>query len=236
MKNKIMMIIIPILCLLLAILGYLNVTNKESDSLKFKNEYESLNNLENYKNNQMKIDSNNPIKYSNYDEIIDIIKNKTGIIYLGFPECPWCRRSVSVLLDVSKDMKIDKIYYLNIKDERDSYEVQDGKLTYAKDDNGLEKKGTKGYFKLLKLLDEHLTDYVISYEDKLYEVGEKRIYAPTVVFVKDGKIIGLHVSTVASHTDASVPLTKEQYNELYEIYEDYILELDDSTCSSNSSC
>lgn len=235
MKNKIMIVIIPILSFLLAILSYFTF-NKETDAIKFKKEYESLNKLENYKNNQMNINSENPIKYSNYDEIIDIIENKTGIIYLGFPECPWCRRSVSVLLDVAKDTKIDKIYYLNIKDERDSYEVQDGKLIYAKDDNGIEKRGTEGYFKLLKLMDKYLTDYVISYEDELYEVGEKRIYAPTVIFVKEGKIIGLHVSTVTSHTDSSIPLTKEQYTELYEIYEDYILELNESTCSLDSSC
>ena len=48
----------------------------------------------------------------------------------------------------------------------------------------------------MEALDEHLTEYTISFEDKTYETGEKRIYAPTIIFVKEGKVLGLHDSTV----------------------------------------
>ena len=239
-QQKILMILTPIVCVALAIISYLGVKNSEvSDALKFKKEYESLNGKVSYGENKHKdlnISKNNPIKYSNYDEIIDVIKNGTGIIYLGFPECPWCRTAVPVLLDVAKDNKIDKIYYLNIKDERDSYVIEDGKLALALNDNGEEIKGTEGYFKLLDALKDNLSDYIISYEDKTYEVGEKRIYAPSVIFVKDGKVLGIQVSTVEGQTDPFKNLTEEQYEELYSIYEGYVNNIYSSTCDINSSC
>lgn len=239
-QQKILMILTPIVCAALAIISYLGVKNSEfSDALKFKKEYESLNGKVSYGENKYKdlnISKNNPIKYSNSDEIIDVINNGTGIIYLGFPECPWCRTAVPVLLDVAKDNKIDKIYYLNIKDERDSYVIEDGKLTLALNDDGKEIKGTKGYFRLLDALKDNLSDYIISYEDKTYEVGEKRIYAPSVIFVKDGKVLGIQVSTVEGQTDPFKNLTEEQYEELYSIYEGYANNIYSSTCDINSSC
>jgi hypothetical protein len=72
---------------------------------------------------------------------------------------------------------------------------------------------------------KHLTDYVVVFDDEEYETGEKRIYAPSVIFVRDGKVLGIHVSTVDSHEDPRKPLTDEQYEELFGIYEDYILEV-----------
>lgn len=237
-KQRILTILIPTLCCILAVFAYLKLALNEKDSVKFKKEYESLNGVEvsNYEYQKLDINSNNPIRYSNYDEIIDIIENKTGIIYLGFPECPWCRTALPVLFDVAKDNNIDKIYYLNIKNERDSYVLEDGKLTYSIDENGNQIKGTKGYFKLLEALDEHLSDYVINFEHKDYEVGEKRIYAPSVIFVKNGEVLGIHVSTVTSQENPFDGLTEEQYDELYSIYENYILEINNNTCSLDSSC
>ena len=240
MKQKILITLVPILGSILAILSYFKFINVDlsTDSVKFKNEYEKFNGVEAYgqKYQELNISSTNPIKYSNYDEIIDIIENKTGVIYLGFPECPWCRTIIPVLFDAVNENKIDTIYYLNIKDERDSYVIENNKLVYEIDENGNEKKGTKGYFKLLSALDEYLTEYTISFEGETYETGEKRIYAPTVIFVKDGKILGIHVSSVDSQTSGFDKLTDKQEEELYSIYENYILEMKENTCSSGSSC
>lgn len=241
MKEKILMIFVPVLCVLLAILAYLKFLGNQTitkDSIKFKEEYEEYNGKEVYGSKYQKLDlnPNNPIKYSNYEEILDVIENKTGIIYLGFPECPWCRTILPVLFDVSKDNDINSIYYLNIKNERDSYVVEDGKLVYQLDEKGNEIKGTKGYFKLLKALDKHLTDYTISFDGKTYETGEKRIYAPTVIFVRNGKILGLHVSSIDSQENGFDKLNKKQKEELYNIYEEYILEMNRKTCSDGSAC
>lgn len=238
-KEKIFLIVIPILCVLATIFAYLKVVKNETDAIRFKNEYEDYNGVkvsDKLSYSKLNIDEDNPIKYSDYDEIIDVIENKTGIIYLGFPECPWCRSALPVLLEAADENDINTIYYLNILNERDAYVVEDDKLVYQTDDNGNEKKGTAGYFRLLEALDEHLTDYVISYEGKEYETGEKRIYAPTIIFVKEGKVLGLHVSTVESHMSGFDKMTKDQVEELYGIYEDYILNMKETTCSSDSAC
>lgn len=232
-KDKIVIISLPILCALAAILAYIKLINTDIDALKFKKEYESLNGEEYL---EININKNNPIEYADYDKLLEVITNGTGIIYLGFPECPWCRNALPVLLDVAKDNKVDTIYYMNILNERDSYVVEDNKLVYALDEEGNPKKGTEGYFKLLEALDKHLSDYVVSFDGKTYEVGEKRIYAPTMIFVRDGKVVGLHVSTVDSQKNPKEKLTHEQYKELYSIYEDYINELESGTCSIGTYC
>lgn len=231
--NKIMIVALPILCALTAILAYVKLINTNVDALKFKNEYEALNSKDYLK---LEIDENNPIKYANYDKLLEVIKEDTGIIYLGFPSCPWCRNALPVLLAAANDNNIDTIYYMNILNERDSYVVEDGKLVYAEDEEGNEKKGTEGYFKLLEALDEHLSDYTILFEGEKYDVGEKRIYAPSVIFVKNGEVLGIHVSTVESQNDPKEELTDKQYNELYSIYDDYIAELKSTTCDIDSAC
>ena len=237
-NNKIMMALIPVLCAVVAIISFLNIKDleneTETDAIKFKEEYEVLNEKDGYI--ELNFDKKNPIIYADYDKLLEVIDNGTGIIYLGFPECPWCRNALPVLFDVAKENNVEIIYYMNILNERDSYIVEDDELVYAVDEDGNKKKGTKGYFKLLDALDEHLTDYVVSFENEEYEVGEKRIYAPTVIFVRDGEVIGLHVSTVDSQENPKEGLTEKQYEELYGIYEDYILELKEGTCSIGTSC
>ena len=209
--------------------------NSDSDAIKFKKEYESLNNKirneDGHKIKSIKISENNPIKYSNYDEVLSVIKEGTGIIYLGYPDCPWCRTALPVLLEAANDYKIDTIYYINMKNERDDYEVKDGKIVYKKDENGNDIKGTKGYFKLLKVLDSELDDYIITdKDDKEYKVGEKRIYVPFIIFVQDGKIVGTHTSTVDSQESGYDDLTDEQFDELNGIYANYIKELVNNYC------
>ena len=73
-------------------------------------------------------------------------------------------------------------------------------------------KGTKGYFKLLKALDSELDEYVIEDDGKKYDVKEKRIYVPLIIFVNDGKIIGTHLSTVDTQESGYDELTKEEEN------------------------
>lgn len=233
-KETIVIITIPILCAIAAILAYVKLINTNVDAAKFIEEYEIVN--ENEGAIKLEIAKDNPIKYADYDKLLEIINNGTGIIYLGFPTCPWCRNAIPVLFDAAKQNNVETIYYMNILEERDSYVVADGELVFATDEDGNEKNGTEGYFDLLKALDEHLTDYVVKFEGKEYETGEKRIYAPSVIFVRDGKVLGVHVSTVDSHEDPRKPLTDEQYEELYGIYEDYILEVKSGTCSIGTSC
>ena len=112
----------------------------KTDASTFKEEYESLNDKTNESGKEyvhVEIDEENPIKYSSYTEIMDILKNGTGVIYFGFPECPWCRNAVPVLFDAAKEMGIDSIYYFNALSMRDKKSL---------DDNGnivVEEEGTE---------------------------------------------------------------------------------------------
>ena len=151
-KNDIIAVIIVLGFLGLISFYYLNLT-KVTDASKFKEEYS-------------RVSEDNVFVYRTDKEIIDILKHGTGIVYLGFPECPWCQAYVSYLDEVAKETKIEKIYYLNILEIR--------------------KNNTKEYQEIVSLLDNYL-----SYDEE----GKKRIYVPAVVAVKEGEIIGFDDET-----------------------------------------
>lgn len=219
MNQKKYMIIVPVLLFVALVVGYIRIHNINLDSLKFKNEYESLNNT----NYSVKINSNNPIKYSSYDEVFDVLKNKTGIIFLGYKEDDNSRYSIETLLNVIEDKNINTtVYYLDMHLDRDQYTIENDKLVYEKNDENKEIKGTDNYFKLVNLLNDYLTDYVIYFNDQKYEVGEKRIYFPLIIFIKEGHILELEYT--------SLDIDK---NELYTIYEDDIKELYTEACDIN---
>ena len=198
--------------------------NKEkTDAVKFKEEYERLNNqvVNDKKYLELTIDKKNPIKYKTAEEIVDIIKNKTGIIYLGYPECPWCRNAVPVLLEAAKQTGVNDIYYLNIHDIRDKKELKDGKVVTVEE-------GTEGYKKIL----EALGDKASVYKD-LNDESIKRIYVPLVVFVENGKVVATQESTVESQKDPYVKLTEEQEKELLNIYKDNIHKVYNDMCDES---
>lgn len=224
MKNKILIVILSSLIILST--GCFNKKDSvKTDAIKFKEEYEKLNDTEsNYgiKYSSLEISKKNPIKYATETEIIDVIKNKTGVIYLGYPECPWCRTAVPVLLEAAKQTGIDKVYYLNMKDVRDKKKLdENGKVV-------IEEQGSKDYPKLLEALGEYADVY-----DGLNDDSIKRIYVPIVIFVKDGKIIGKHLDTVSSQENPFVKLDEEQTKELLNIYKDYMHKMLDDLCDSS---
>ena len=202
-----------------------NKTNEltiTEDEKKFKNEYESLNGKQNASGKEHpKVDivEDNGIVYASYNEIKEVITKGTGVIYFGFPECPWCRNAVPMLLQAASNTGLDKIYYFNAKEIRDTKEL---------DENGnvvTTKEGTKEYYELVELLSTVLGEY-----EGLNDESIKRLYFPTVVFIKDGKIVGCHIDTLPSQTDPRVPLTEEQKAELINIYTDNIIKTLDSVC------
>lgn len=213
-----------IIVILLIVLVATMITGcKESDGVKFKKEYESLNNKEafspEYKYLEVNIPKDNKIIYKSDSEIIDVIKNETAVIYFGFNSCPWCRSMVENLIKVTDDLNIKNVYYVDVKDIRDTLEV---------DENGnilRTKSWTPAYRELLTLLDEHLDYYVITDKDgNEVETKEKRIYAPNVVVVKDGKVLGLttgvseNLENPFGEIDESIK--KESYDMLYELIDD----------------
>ena len=113
-------LLIGIIILLILVIIFFSTTNTNSDAIKFKQEYEQLNNKENEsgtnKNRSITIPKNNPIIYAKAGDIVKKIQNEeTFAVYFGFEECPWCRSVLPNLLKAANDLKIDKIYYVNIK-------------------------------------------------------------------------------------------------------------------------
>ena len=225
MKNKLIIISMILLTFVVGGRNKKEETKKLStDGTKFKAEYEKYNGLKDGNKDYLNvtIDEKNPIKYSTEDEIADLIKNKSGVIYLGFPECPWCRNAVPVLLEAAKETGMQDIYYLNMKDIRDEKVLENKKIV-------TKKEGTTGYYKLVDLLKEHLDSY-----DGLNDSTIKRIYVPLVVFVYEGKIVRVHADTVKSQKDPYKALSLDQNDELKKIYKENIHkvlnELCDQTC------
>lgn len=195
------------------------------DERKFEKEYESLNEKynEETKKKTMTIDimEDNNIKYATVNEIIELLENGTGVIYFGFPECPWCRNAVPVLIKAALEYDIDPIYYYNAYSIRDTKHLENGTIV-------TDKEGTEEYNKILELLGNKASIY-----EGLENEEIKRLYFPTVVFVKNGEIVDIVVGTVDSQDDPFISLTKEQTDELEKKYTDGINKVYDILCDEN---
>lgn len=223
------------LFILILILGVV-VGCKTSDGKKFKKEYESLNGekLEGteYSYSNLSIPSDNKVIYKTDSEIIDVIKNETAVIYFGFNSCPWCRSMVNNLLDVTNELGIEKLYYVDVKDIRDTLEFdEDGNIVRTK-------SATASYNELLSLLDEHLDYYTIT--DKSgnnVDTMEKRIYAPNVVVVKEGKVLGLTTGVSDILENPFGEVTSEMKKESYDMLYNLIKEIKQSNvCTGDGTC
>lgn len=213
MKKTFMIILSVLLVVLILFSLYYFVFKEKPDNLKFKEEYESLNDEvsnSGKKNIDVKIDEDNLMKYSSFKEIIDVLDEGTGIIYFGFPECPWCRNAVPVLIEAAKKNEIGQIYYFDASKIRDVKELKDGKVVTTKE-------GTKEYYQLVDKLKDVLGPY-----EGLEDESIKRLYFPTMVFVMGGKVVGTHIGTVDSQKDPYKVLTKKEKEELLKIYENNI--------------
>lgn len=235
---------LPIIVILLAILLIVSngilifcLVNKDDtpavsvtcNASRFKDEYEALND-KTYSGSERKylsvsIPEDNPIEYVDYTRVKQILTNGTGVIYFGFPECPWCRNLVPTLIDVSNELGIEKIYYFNNKSERDVKSLDENNNIVVKTD------GSDNYYELLELLGEHASIY-----DGLNDDSIKRLYFPTLIFVKDGEIVAFHEGTVDSQEDASVMMTAEQQKELKKLLKEYFGKVYSLKCSMDSAC
>ena len=231
MKKYISIILVLVLSLLVV-----GCSNEKTDAMKFKEEYESVNNKVNEhtkkENRELNIPKNNPIVYATAEDIVKRIDNKeTFIVYFGFAECPWCRSVIEQLLKVAEEKKVEKIYYvdvLNIRDVREN--AEDGAITTTTE-------GSKGYMDLLTRLDSVLADYTLTDEnEEQVSAEEKRIYAPNVVAISRGEAIQLETGISPKLTDPYSKLTDNIKKYAYNKFKCLVkcLEEDSATCQKNS--
>ena len=194
MNKKIKYIILGIILIgLISFLVSFFVIKKDnnSDNIKFSKEYTS-------------ISEDNVFVYRSKEEIINILEHGTGIVYLGFPECPWCEAYVVLLNEIAKNEGIEKIYYYNIREDR--------------------KNNTEFYQKVVSILNDYL-----NYDEE----GKKRIFVPNVTFVKEGKIIfNDNETSLISEGTPSEYWTEEKKKLFNEKLRKNINELLDDVCTS----
>lgn len=206
--------ILMFITVLFLLVGCNDKKETKSDAMKFKEEYESLNGEEFNDNTyrELAINKDNPFIYKSADDIIEMIdNNETFIVYFGFNSCPWCRSIISTLIEVTDNLDIDTIYYVDVREIRDTKEIDsDGNIATTKE-------GTYGYYKLLSKLDSVLDEYTITNRDGVdVSANEKRIYAPNVVAVVDGVATKMTTGISDLQENAYMELTDEIKEESYD--------------------
>ena len=230
MKNKKYMFILSILFILLVIIvavqGYLlwnltqekNGNNKENsnngnisytateDAKRFKEEYEALNGTvresdgETY--NTVSIPEENPIVYITLEQYLDVINSEEeSYIYMSSPDCPYCRATVGTLLEVLKDLGVEKLYYYDLGSSM-TFENEEQKDEIV---NTLIEKG-----------------FVTRKED-----GTESWRIPLIAKTKGGEVLAKNIGTGISYNEGQSKyseLTEEQkqevYNQYYELLKD----------------
>jgi len=172
-------------------------TEPVSDAAKFASEYPS-------------VGEDNVFIYRNADEIIQIMDKGTGVVYLGFPGCPWCQAYVKYLNEVAKETGIEKIYYYNISEDR--------------------KNNSENYQKIVVKLKDHL-----QYDEE----GRPRIFVPNVSFHVKGELIGNDYETSLDTHNLKDPAeywTEEEVSELKQTLRKYMKQIVEASGACTSTC
>lgn len=106
------------------------------------------------------ITSDNVFTYKTGRDVLEIMNTGTAVIFFAFPENDWSHTYASLLNEVAIYYGVDEIDYYNFYTDR-----------------GL---NNSYYENIVKQLTAYLP---------IVDTGAQNIYAPTVVFVKDGEII-----------------------------------------------
>lgn len=141
------------------------VQSSMADAEKFAKEYPN-------------VSTNNQFVYATGDEVVSIFEGGSGLVFLGFTECPWCQQLAPIVDEAAKSEGLEKIYYLNIKK--------------ARSDND------ETYKKLVASLSEYL--------DK-DENGNPRIFVPDVTAVREGVVVGRFEQESAANGEQVTPQT-----------------------------
>ncbi len=213
-KTTILLVIIIAILVLLGVGGFILVRNLQdstdhsgsSDGTTTETASDAAKCVSEYPN----VDEDNVFVYRNADEIVQIMEHGTGVVYLGFPECPWCQAYVKYLNEVAKETGIEKIYYLNISEDR--------------------KNNSENYQKIIAKLKDQL-----QYDEE----GRPRIFVPNVSFHIKGDLIGNDYETSLDTHDLKDPAdywTKEEISELKQTLRKYMKQVVDAGGACASTC
>ena len=138
---------------------------RPSDAARFKAAYS-------------RVANDNRFVFASVSEVLEKFESGSGLIFLGFQQCPWCQQLAPIVDEVAKAEGLDKIYYLDIRHARET-----------NDDT---------YKKLVEKLKPHLrTD----------ENGQPRVYVPDVTALKDGRVVGHFLQETTADGEKATPDT-----------------------------
>ena len=120
---------------------------RQTDAAKFQAEYP-------------RVAADNRFVYARDVAVLDMLEHGTGVVFLGYPQCPWCQRLSEYVDQAARAEGIATIHYLNIRQARASK--------------------NETYQKLVARLAPYLS------KD---ENGQPRIFVPDVTIVKRGSIV-----------------------------------------------
>ena len=121
------------------------------------------------------ITSDNIYVYKTSQEILELLNTGSGIIFFAFPENEWSHVYADLLNEVGKSYGIDEIWYYNFYKDRNN-------------DNYY-------YNNIVRILNAYVP---------VTDTGEKDLYAPSFVIVREGEIIGYDDETSIVSGDVTV--------------------------------
>ena len=161
MKKKNILILLGVVILVILIISSYFIFFKKdmniTDAEKFAKEY-------------TKLSSDNIFTYKSLKEVNKILEKGTGVVYLGFPECPWCQEYVKYVNEVAKKVGLDKVYYFNIREDRTNIKLLRDYLPTDEEGN------PRVYVPLIAVIQNGkvvITDYETAEDTKGYDTPEE---------------------------------------------------------------
>lgn len=120
----------------------------------------NLSNMQQFKQDYPRVAEQHVFRSASTKVAIEKLEKGTGVVFIGFKECPWCQYLVAYVDKAAKAENLASVTYLNIRQDRT--------------DN------SDNYKKIVSILEPYL---------EKDEQGSPRVYVPHVVAVKNGKIV-----------------------------------------------
>ena len=125
-----------------------------------------------------------------FEEAIAFFEDKqSGLLYFGFPNCPWCQEVVPILHELASQAHVP-VYYIQTRDEEGIRLYTDSQ----RDD-----------------IAPYLNDFI-----RNNAKGEPTLYVPLVLAIENGQVIKGHQGTISGHNAHEEELTSVQKQELQE--------------------
>lgn len=160
MNKKSLIILLAVIGVMLVGAGWYVLANQQNSSETEQSEAVATD-AGRFKEQYPEVADDNRYVYATSEQVLEVFERGDGLIFLGFPECPWCQQLAPLVDEAAKAEDLEQIYYLDIRQAR-----VDNDETYQQ-------------------LIDNLEEYLPKDEE-----GNPRISVPDVTVVLQGKIAG----------------------------------------------